>query len=174
MSKPPTGAYVQPAGKFERKTRGVRRVQEPTDDPKTAGAAMLDDVHRRYSGYLNGPALFDFWPVVALTRALLEHFMDKANLDETEDVDGPLQKALIMAEKPVTVMERVADSERRVGPLRGAELERFLEAVVIVLATHLDPAQLFAAQRQLQELLDRDEKHPMGRLHEFERPPATP
>jgi hypothetical protein len=133
-----------------------------------------DDVRRRYTWHLNNSDLFDFCPLVALTRALLEHFVNKANLDEPEGVDGALQKAVIIAEKLATIMERIADSERRVGPVRRAEVERFLEAVSIVLATHLEPAQLPAAQRQFEELLSRDDKHPMGRIHEFERPLATP
>jgi hypothetical protein len=123
-----------------------------------------DDVHRRYNWHLNNPDLFDFGPVVALTRALLEHYVNRANLEETEGVDGILQKAVIMAEKLVAIMERIAKSERRVGPVRRAEVDRFLSAVSIILATHIEPAQLPAVQRQLQELLSRDNKHPMGRL----------
>jgi hypothetical protein len=133
-----------------------------------------DDVRRRYNAHLNNPDLFDFAPLVALIRAMLEHFVNRANLAETEDVDGLLQRAVSLAERLLTIMERVADVERRVGPVRPAEVERFLAAVGIVLATHLEPAQLPAAQQQLEELLSRDDKHPMGRLHEFERPLAPP
>lgn len=45
------------------------------------------------------------------------------------------------------IMERVAMSECRVGPVRRAEVQRFLDAVSIVLATHIKPAQLPAARR---------------------------
>lgn len=133
-----------------------------------------DDVRRRYHAHLNNPDLFDFGPLVALTRAMLEHFVNRANRDETEGVDGLLQRAVSLAERLLTIMKCIADVERRVGPVRPAEVERFLAAVGIVLAAHIEPAQLPAARRQLEELLSRDDKRPMGRLHEFERPLASP
>lgn len=133
-----------------------------------------DDVRRRYNAHLNNPDLFDFGPLVALTRAMLEHFVNRANLGETEGVDAFLQRAVSLAERLLKIMKRVADVERHVGPVRPAEVERFVAAVGIVLATYIEPAQLPGARRQFEELLSRDDKHPMGRLHEFERPLAPP
>ena len=75
-----------------------------------------DDLRRRYNAHLNNPDLFDFGPLVALTRAMLEHFVNVAKLDETEGVDGLLQKAVSLAERLLTIMERIADVERHVGP----------------------------------------------------------
>lgn len=133
----------------------------------------------RYEFHLQNPQLLDFWPVIAMARTCLEHFMDLANLDKTETMDGsdpPIVRAVEMARKLVGICKDASEYERRLGQVTNAEVERHVNATAIVLARFLEPKQLEAARQCYIELVTRTDSFPMGRLRlqDGRRDPGEP
>ena len=133
-------------------------------------------LRERYLFHLNNPSLLDFRDTIALCRAVHEHFVQKANLDKTEMADGsdpPLLRAIAAAERLVNVVTRLAEFERRLGPVTHAEVERFLDAVSLTIAHYVPREQLAEASQYLTGLLIRDDRAPMGRGRLLESAPAS-
>ncbi len=100
--------------------------------------------------------MFDLRPQLALAKVLVRHYVDQADLENTDNSFGKIPPALaaIEALKKVTeIAERILKIEAQLGPITHAELRRYMHAVAFGIHRFVPAEQLAACQAFISEKL---------------------
>lgn len=155
------------AGSAKREKQGIRQrpgvanvTMGTTATPASLKAFLTENpsVDDRLVFWRSSSTLFDFRELIALNRAMLEHFAKNANLDITENPNGTATPNLRVITATGTLIEnteRMVALEKTIPPVLNADVECFLDCVSIILAEFVPKARLGASRARLTELLQR-------------------
>ncbi|MBI4516714.1 MAG: hypothetical protein HY699_12955 [Deltaproteobacteria bacterium] len=85
-----------------------------------------------YEAEIESDDMFDLRQQLALAKVLVRHYVDQANLNDTDNSFGKTPPALAAIEalrRATEIAERILKIEERLGPITHSELKRYMQAV---------------------------------------------
>ena len=136
--------------------RGDARRKNPAIAPTVAGTKASTETRRvllekhpefraLYDAHLNSDHLFDLRPQLALTKALVEHYVEQGGTKTVgagRRADPPILRAVAALETCARVAQRIVEIEGKLGPVTRAELDAVINAFARTLARFVPDERL--------------------------------